>query len=251
MPAANFVQAGSGTAILTGSGTVSMTGATAGNLVAIHLVARGTTVDWSAFSSITNLSDLAGTANAVSWIVNGITVSTTLDCGIALARVTANGTVSADATVGASGEDLFLRMYEFQGEAQGTTVATVVEAGAGTYDTGSGTSTSSIGGAGFTTNDVDRLVLQFVALSTNTTTSDYTGETGIDLAEAVAEFSSASGATATLQLQTGAMPSAGTFAPGNFTAGAATDFLVLGTAIIPDTTPSTAGIRLVRSGLRW
>lgn len=94
-------------------------------------------------------------------------------------------------------------------------------------------------------------MLQFVALSTNTTTSDYTGETGIDLAEAVAEFSSASGATATLQLQTGAMPSAGTFAPGNFTAGAATDFLVLGTAIIPDTTPSTAGIRLVRSGLRW
>jgi hypothetical protein len=240
-----FVGAGSGAAILTGSGTVSKTSCTAGNLIIVHFIVRGTTYDWSAFSNETNIEALDGTPNTLENIRNSE------EGGHFIGRVTANGTCSADATVGASGEDIFLRMYEFSGAATGTTVATVLENDTGVWDGSSATGTT-VGDAIVTTNGGDRLALNFVQISSNLATTDFTGETGGDWTEAVAEYQDATGATATLQLQTASMVSSGTIEGGSYTIGSSVLWTSVGTAIIP-AAPAAGSVtlRTVRSSLRW
>lgn len=230
-----FVQAGSGSTITTGTGTVSLTSATAGNLVILQLEVDGLAADWSQ-SGATNVSALDGTTDARDTIVVNFTVGTdppanalhSLYCG----RVTANGTCSFDITVGASGEDIFARIYEFSGASLGTTLDTVIENGADpdlyTGDSGSGTTVFDIG---CTTNDIDRLALEFVAIDSNQAIGSFTGETGGDWTEAVAEYVGG-GTVGTLQLQTAEMAAADTISGGTVSIGSA-NWGVLALAIIP------------------
>lgn len=255
MPAPAFVGAGAGTFATTGSGTVSKTSCSAGNLLLIHFVVAGTTIDWSAFSNITNISNLAGTPGAINGVVNGRQIGSTptYENALFIARVTANGTCSADFTVGASGEDIFCRMFEFSGAHTGTTVASVLEEGADTNDGSFGTGTTISTVNDMTTNGADRLGLQFVGVAGNVSIGDFTGESGgIDFVEAVAEYAEASGATCTLQLQTATITNPTTGINTGTTTIASEDWGVIYTSIIPAAAvASTATLRVARSGMRW
>lgn len=219
-----FVGAGSGVERLTtGSATVSKTGCTAGNIIVFHLHVLGATEDWGGFVNEVNVEALDGGDN------DSTTIRTGSNFQIVAGRAMANGTCSADFTVGASGEDIIARVYEFSGGSLGTTAAAVFENGAGVtdFDTGTGT---SIGDAGVTTSGSDRLAINFLALESSQAIGSFTGETGGDWTEAVAEYS---GTTMTLQVQTAAKASAGTLDGGTYTVGASTTWLSISTALLP------------------
>jgi len=227
-----------------------MAGATAGNLILMHTIVRGTVQDHT-FTNITNLENAAGTDNLLSGVISGRSLGNPITSNqqIHLARVMANGTVSVDLVVGASGEDMFSRMFEFSGASLGTTVATVLENGAGVGDDGNGFTNTTVTDFQVVTNGNDRLALNFVGIDNNQATTAFTGETGGDWTEVVAEFASATGATATLQLQSAAMSTAGTIDGGTFTITSA-GWNVMGTAIIPIPPPGP-GLRTSASPLRW
>lgn len=217
-----YVGAGSGVERLTtGSATASKTGCTAGDLLVFHLAVNGDTDDWSGWNSLVNCAALDGSTSNLTALYgdNG--------CQIHVGRVIADGTCSANFSVGASGEDIAARVYEFSGEFTGTTLASVFENGTGQWEGASGTSTS-VQDSFVTTNGAARLAVYFVWLRSAQATSDFTGETGGNLTEA-AEYI---GTTLTLQLQTAEMLSAGTIDGGSY-AVASTAWAVIGTAIIP------------------
>lgn len=231
-----LVQAGAGNTITTGSGTTSITGCTAGNLVMFHFVTDGTAFDLSN-GAHTNWENLAGTPSAHSTIVNAAAVGATAAHSLYLGRVTADGTVSQAQTVGASGEDIFARFYEFSGVSKGTTVATVCENTyvtnvGGIYTDVSGTSTS-IANAPVKTTVADGLALNFVSVNANQAVSAFTGMTGGTWAEVVAEYV-AGGTVATMQLQSASMPSPATIDGGSLTITSAA-WGVLGLSLIPST----------------
>lgn len=222
-----LVGAGSGAERLTaGSFTVSKTGCKAGNLVAFHMQVNGTTADWGGFTNVTNVENLGGQSGALNFQINA------LDRQLAWGRVRADGTVSADLTVGASGEDIAARVYEFSGEHWATSLTAVLENGvlALANQEASGTSTSILD-ADVTTNGPNRLALNFVGVKAVRTLGDFTGETGGDWLEAVAEYA---GTTVTLQLQTALLESA-TVIDGGSQAITSAAWQTIGTAIIPDT----------------
>ena len=232
-----FVQAGTGVAITAGTSSVSLSGA-AGNLLLVHFLIGGTTEDYS-IGTVTNISKLDGTASDMDFVGTNRVVGNpgAARHTLLVGRATAGGTCSVDLTVGASGEDIFARMYEFSGEAAGTTVATVLENDTLTVQSDQSTDTGPNDFPGVITNGADRLALDFIAVNLNVAMASYTGETGGDWTEAVAEFSSAVGTTGTLQLQTASMPTAGTIIGGSQTITSAA-WGVMGTALIP---ASTAG----------
>jgi len=253
--AISFVGAGSGTLVTTGSGTVSKTGCTAGNLLVVHLVAAGTTEDWSAFSSETNITDIDGTPNNLAGITTGQGIGnpSTYMGSLFTGRVTSDGTCSASASVGASGEDLLMRMYEFSGVTSASTIADVFEQDPGPSTSGLGTGTTvdpTQFGSNYITNGQDRLALCFIALATNQAIGDLTGETaGIDFTEAVTEYQEVGPSTGTLQLQTAAIASAGTYDPGTVTIGTSDDWGGIITSLIPALTAPR--LRVTQSNMRW
>lgn len=218
MPLPVCVGAGAGVAILTGSGTVSKSGCVAGNLLVQHLVVRGASEDWSGISNVVNWKNLAGVSGQTTGVQTGLGIGTGSVSRHALfaSRVIADGVCSGDFTVGVSGEDLFLRMYEFSGASPGATVAAVFENGGSHYGAVEGTSVA-VADSGVVTNGADRLACQFVGIGANQAVESFAGETGGDWTEAVAEYASAEGVAATLQLQTAPMAAAGTIDGGTQT----------------------------------
>lgn len=229
-----FYGVGSGTAITTGTGTVTKASCIEGQLLIVQLVIRGNSEDWSAFSNHVNLEDLAGAAADHTTIQTGIQFGATFTSSQALFafRSIADGTCSADFAVGASGEDMFARMYEFQGASLGTTREDVFENDATHYNAVQGTGTS-VEDCEVITNGAGRLALNFVALESNQAIGSFSGETGGNWTEAAAEFGSATGATATLQLQNASMATADTIDGGTVTVGVSTGWGSAGTAILP------------------
>lgn len=221
-----FVGAGAGVERLTsGTGTVSKTGCTAGNLIAAHLYVAGTTGDQSGFGNAVNIEALDGTDNDLT------TLRTGTDFQIRVGRVMANGTCSADFAVGASGEDIAARMYEFSGAALGSTLADVFENGLGTTDVAEVTDANP-SAAPVDTNGSDRLALNFLGLKSAQAVDSFTGETTVNWEEAVPEYV---GSTLTLQLQTTQVPNAAVFQEGSDPIGASTPWLSIATALIPST----------------
>lgn len=239
-----FVGAGAGVERLTaGSLTASKTGCTAGNLLVLHMSVGGVTGDWSGWSTAVNISALDGTASSLSALLSGGSFQ------IYVGRVTSNGTCSANVAVGASGEDIVARVYEFSGEATGTTVATVFENAGGLTDNASGTGTS-VGDAITVTNAGDRLAINLVSLDTAQAIAHFTGASGGTWAEAETEYI---GTTLTLQLQKADMTSAGTIDGGSVTVGSSTPWLTIGTAIIHESGGggggSAGGARMLTTGV--
>lgn len=246
-----FVGAGTGIEIATGTSTVSKTTCTAGNLIVAHYLCRGATDDVTR-SNVVNITNLATTPNNS---INPIAINR--DVGLAggnkhgmyAGRVTANGTCSADFTVGASGNDIAVRMYEFSDEIQGNT-----DDGVGLFENESGAQVQTNFGTGTTVTDrsvqtlgSDRLAVSLLAVAANQALDDFTGETGGDWAEAVAEFASATG---TLQVQTAQMPSAGTIDGGSFTISSA-DWGVISFGIIPEITAGVTASIGFMSAVGW
>lgn len=235
-----FVGAGTGVEILTSIATASKTGCTAGNLILAHLVNRGN--DYNFPTSVTNISNLAGTASSIGQVTVDRPLGTGNVHSLYIGRATADGTCSVGAGVGAGSEDVYMRVYEFSGVFAGTdnTGIGTIENGGTTFAAGSGTSTSVLD-TGVVTNGSDRLALQFVGLASNQAIGDFTGETGGDWTEA-AEFQGATGSTATLQLQTAAISAAGTIDGGAVTV-TSIGWGVIGIALIP--APTALAIQIL------
>lgn len=247
-----FVGAGTGVIALTGTGTVSKTGCTAGNLLLVHLLSRGNTEDWSAFSAETNISDIDGALGNLRGVLSGQGVGnpTTSRESLFVGRATANGTCSAEFTVGASGEDLLCRMYEFSGASLGTTLAEILELGSGLADSWFGTGTTISSGVDMTTNGADRFAVVLVGLDNDLALGDFTGEgSGLDLTELVAEYQETTGANGTLQIQGGTIATAGVRSIGS-AAVSSCGWGVLQTNIIPFVTaPSGTASRMMTLGV--
>lgn len=223
MAVPTFVGAGTGAERTTaGTFTVSKTGCTAGNVVCFDMKVQADTGDWGGFSNRVNVQDFSGVGGALDFVEN------TGNRQWAWGRVTANGTVSADLTVGASGEDIAARIYEFSGVTTATTPAGVLQHGGGLDSETAGTSTT-VSAPDVTTLGADRLACAFVAIRAVRTIGSFTGETGGDWTEAVAEYQ---GTTITLQLQTASLASAGTITGGSISITSA-NWQVFGTSLIP------------------
>ena len=241
-----FVGAGTGAeGLIAGSFTVSKTGCTAGNLVAFDMQVNGSTGDWGGFTNRVNVQDLAGVAGQLEFETNSA------EHQLAWGVVTADGTVSADLTVGASGEDIAARIYEFDGGFDGRTlpqplanVASILENGSGVDDSASATSTS-VGDVGVTTRGPNRLALNFVGIKAATAIAPFQGQSGGSWIEAIAEYV---GTTLTLQLQMATMPDKGTIDGGTATITSAA-WQTIGTALKPYVDPQPQGVGV--HGLGW
>jgi hypothetical protein len=125
-----------------------------------------------------------------------------------LLRKTGGATGSESGTLAVSadtGSVIAGRMYCYvggSGAQEGAAVANTNAAG------------TAINQASITTTGADRLCCHYVYWSANATIGDFTGETGGNFTEAVAESSAASG---TLQVQTATLASAGTISGGSVT----------------------------------
>lgn len=229
-----FVQAGAGVTATAGTTTVSITGCTAGNIVICHLLNDGTTYDRSNGTE-TNWQNLAGAPSSHSVIIESTEVGApaTATHSAYIGRATANGTVSLDLVTGASGEDVFARMYEFSGVIGGTTLATTIENGGGIQADVADTDTSCTDST-VITNGLQRLALNFVSINASQATVAFTGQSGGTWIEAVSEFIGG-GTVGTIQLQIASMPTAATIDGGSFAIASAA-YGTIGTALIPATT---------------
>lgn len=205
MPVPSFVGAGSGTVVTTGTGTVTKTGCTAENLLAMH-VYEDQVASENTRSNRVNVKALTGTANSDTIYQSGLSVGNPQVANhvIFLGRVMADGTCSWDITVGAAGADLTARIYEFSGVSIGYNIANVGEnvgrQGGGQYQQTVGTNTT-VTDPDVSSRDEMRLGVAFVAIRGSVTIDEFTGESGYNWTEAVAEYSHATGSGCTLQLQ--------------------------------------------------
>jgi hypothetical protein len=232
--APSFVAAGAGNVATTGTAVPDTIASTplAGQVVLVHGVLDGTT-GAPALGTITNVSSLSGSASSLTLA----TPSGGEDVGAAaakhffwLGRVTANGTVTVN--IGTTGNAFFFRVYTFSGVASGTTVAAIIENGGSAYVNATA-ATAAVTDTGVTTNGADRLAVQLVAVNDDNALASFTGETGGDWTEAVAEFASATSSDGCVQLQTATIASAGTINGGSQTMAAADAWGVIGFAFLP------------------
>jgi hypothetical protein len=224
-----FVAAGAGAERLT-TGTVSVTKATctAGNLVIFHNFFSADTGD-GGFTNFANVQALDGTINTTTALINAVNRQ------VLLARVTADGTCSADLSIGASGDDGVGRIYEFSSVSAGTTLASVVENGTGTNVELGFSASTTINDSDVTTNGIDRVALNFVNVRSAAAIGAFTGETGGDWTEQVAEYS---GTTLMISLQSSPMPAAGVIDGGTITITSAY-WVTIGTALRPPVAQQT------------
>jgi len=138
------------------------------------------------------------------------------------------GTVTIGATFGNTPAVLAGRMYRFSGViATGTPYENANR-------TGVGSPASTISQGSITTVGSDRLCAHFLAIvDENISTSDFTGETGGNFAEALAEYGASPGEDVTLQMQTATMASAGTISGGSFSVSIAARYARHVFALIP------------------
>ncbi len=247
MAAPTFVGAGTGVIVQTGSSAVTRT-ATVGNFVILHILQDGVDTTPS-LSSISGVEALDGTASSLTVLVNdGVPDTQTCKVGtsapaarqLLFAGRATSTTVTTTVAVGLSGIDLYCRWYEFTNVNTGSTISDVLEnVGAGLIRGGNsggylGTD-ASIEDCDVQTLGADRLALNFVAVDDDNAVAAFTGMTGGTWVEAVAEFASATGTDGCIQLQTAAMPSAGTINGGSLTMAAADNWGVIGFALIGTT----------------
>lgn len=230
-----LIQAGAGTTVTTGTGTVSVTGCVAGNFILLHVMQAGPANDYS-LGTFVNVEALDGTDLTMTIYGNDADVGSPRAAAHSnyFGRVLANGTVSINVTVGGSGEDVYARLYEFSGVHTGPSFTDVAESGSEAGGTAAQIDDNSV-----TSTGISRLGIQLVAVNDDNVLGSFTGETGGDWAEA-AEYNSATGTQATLQLQTAEMSAAGTINGGTFTMAASDAWGVIAFALIPAPTGGVA-----------
>lgn len=236
-----FVGAGTGVTVTGTSGTVSKTGCTAGNLIIVQALVNGTQTP--GITNVSNIENIAGTDNAMTTAPGGPfgvgAAGGSGNQGIWYGRAMADGTCSVDVNV--TSDDMVARVYEFSGVFTDATVANIIDntaAGTGMRQSvGTSTTPGGLNPAVTTTGD-NRLAMAFVAIVGNVTVTDMTGESGGDWTEAVSEYADTPG---TIQLQTAAIPSAGSINPGGSqTISSSLGWAVDTTAFVPEPEVSDA-----------
>jgi hypothetical protein len=205
------------------TGTVACTRTcTVGNVIFLQVVADGNGQDYS-LSSITNVASIEGTASAVSNVaLLEVMGSSVARYSIWLARVTA-AAVSITLNVGASGDDLYGAIHEFQNVSGSNRVFNgVLDApiGGAVYSATAGVTNTTLTYAARTANGPNRLACVFINVNDDNqaswdteTFSPATGGTFV----ARSALGSATGTDAALGLQTANMPDGGTITGGTIT----------------------------------
>ena len=212
MAAPSFVSAGTGVVWTTGAAANVSISATAGNIVVLQVLTDAATTGL-ALSTFTNIVDLNGVASGMTDMLgNRITsLDEAASFGVGAAdaafqhlvfgRAVATSTCTVAVSSG-GGEDLYARFYQFTNVNTGSTISAIAENGGATHANGKGTSTSVLD-TGVTTNGVDRLACNFVAIDDDGTgLAAFVGETGGDWGLATPIFESSTGTDGTIALMT-------------------------------------------------
>lgn len=239
MAAPTYVGASLGGNWTTGTGTTTgKGGCTAGNLMIFQVFQDGWVNDGlgsnvlPTLASPTGFEDLAGNDNTFTNLAVNDTGAT---CSMHLYAARAvSGSLSITISH-ANGTDQYFRWYEFSGASAATSVAGVFE---DITATASGTATA-INDEAVTTSGADRLAVNFVGVNDDNAVGAFTGMTGGTWAEAEAEYATATGTDACIQLQTATMASAGTIDGGSYTMSVADPWRVIGFAILPSAVAAT------------
>lgn len=219
---------------ISGTGSLSVpypSTVSAGDLLVLHCGARNTGDTFSTPSGWSLLDDQNNTFAMRSYVFTKI----------------ADGSETGSLSVTHAGGNLAAaRMYRFTGVASSSYTEGLSNAGIG--DTGSTVVAPTV-----TTTGTDRLALALVFTNTPSAHGSFTGETGGDWTEAVAEFTDATSPLVCLQLQTAQMASAGTITGGSLNNTDGSQYLSIGVALVPgggsvDATVSMTGIRATGTG---
>lgn len=240
MAAPTYKSAGAG-AVGTGAGLIvgfPASGNAVGDFVIVHILQDGTAAQTPSATGLgTIVENLAGTDDALTFIGTFTTGSVRhhLWCG----RITSTLANGATTSWSIGSEDCYGRIYTFSNVNTGTTLNDVMEnSSAGGTATSNGVSTG-IADAAVVTLGADRLALNFVGVNDDNAVAAFTGMSGGTWAEAVAEYATATGTDACIQLQTAAMASAGTIDGGSYTMLASDAWGVVGFALIGTTSGGT------------
>lgn len=172
----------------------------AGNVYIVQALQDGTAAD-IAIDSVTNAENLAGTDNVLTKIGEfdvGSAVAASQHLWIGRALNTSAMVITGS---NAGGDDVYVRVYEFNNVFTGTTLATVLEnvtAGATVNSAGTSATASD---ASVTTLGPDRLALNFEAVNDDNALSAFTGETGGDWGFAVSPYADSGGTDGAIGLQ--------------------------------------------------
>ena len=204
-----FVAAGTGSGV-TGNPTPAYpSGLQADDLIILQVTVRNTATTPTTPTGFTLLYGPDSTGTGRQWIYNKFSDGT--ESGTI--TVTIGGTVCKMA-----------RMYAFRNVA----LSNFNEGGGFGSGTGATISAQSV-----TTTDVKRLVVSFVLVNDDNAVGSFTGETGGDWTEAVAEFTTTAGSDGCVQLQTATMALAGTILGGSYVMSAADSWGVRTLALKP------------------
>ena len=234
MPAPSFVAASNGTSVTTAGGNIAVlfsTSVSVGDIVIAHIVADATGNSITGINVGTNTQALDGTANSMTLIGSWSHSGTTGTHWLYIGRATTTTPAASFAFSG--GADMYMRLYAFTGVASGTALSDVLEnSTAGSVTNAQGVSVA-INAPSVTTLGVDRLALAFVAVNDDNALDPFTGESGGDWTEAVAEYAEANGTDAALGLQIATIASAGTISGGSDSMAASDGWGVVGFALKP------------------
>ena len=242
MAAPVYQSASTGSVWTTGAAVAtSLTTTEIGSLVVLHVLVDGTSGLGPTLSSITNISDLAGTSGAMTQVGSYAVGSGGEYQWIFAGRATATAVCSVSATQ-SSGNDMYFRLYAFSGASTGTTVASVF-ADIGNYP---GTSTN-LYHSNCTASGADNLGLLFIAVNDDNALGSFINETGGDWQE-VAEFASATGTDGNISLQKSAMATNATISGGGYTMSASDAWSCMTCMLLPASSVDNRNANVVNTG---
>lgn len=135
------------------------------------------------------------------------------------------------------GADMYIRAHRFSGLFFGSHINAIIEnlQGTGGRPTGHTTgTTNTINAPTVETSGPDRLGVCFIACNDDNPVAAFTGETGGDWTEPVAEFASATGTDGMTSINTATLSSAGTISGGSITMAASDNWSCVAFALIPN-----------------
>lgn len=188
----------------------------AGNLLLAHLLIRNTTATATTPDGWTLIDGPDSNGASRQWIF------------AKSASGSESGSLTIDTNQGA-GILAFAQIHRFTDWKNDATMANNFEGLV--FESSAGSTTVS--DAGVTTSGADRLAVNFISLGNSLAMASFTGETGGDWTEAVAEARTTTANNGTLQLQTAGMASAGTVDGGSQTISGSTGWGIHGFAILP------------------
>lgn len=224
----SFVTASPGATDAGGAWSYTGTAAgAAGRLMMLHVLQAGVAGGAGAITvtSVTNIESINGFDNVFSG-GSGYALGGTSGYHYVWMGRSLNTTAPVVTGANSGADDVYVRMYEFQNVATSLAEEEVLDGtpslGPGfNFTTTSGT-TSSVTDGEVTTRGPNRLAINCIACRNDNTIGPFTGMTGGTWAEAVAEYSSATGTDGMLSLQTADMVTTGVINGGSVTMGGAT-----------------------------